>query len=518
MKSTTPLQPDLPGSFRDLSLVSGIRASSARGPDKIALRDRHGTRTYAQLIGRIDQVSYALHGGSELNPGDHCGILSLNCNEYIELVVGLSQVGVAAATINPRLSKSEITDICNDAGARVLFVDAANIKMAKSCDFASVVQIIEFGTQYEDWLAGANLNQRIPSVAECLPFTIPYTSGTTGRPKGVLISSRSRVLTFFSMGIEYGCFSSRDRFLAIAPLCHGAGMAFALASVYFGGYTHLVDSFDPEDILRELSIDEISGVFMVPAHFHAIFALEPKLLAALQSFELRTIISNAAPLPQATKKKIVEYFGEGLLHECYGSTEGGIITSLRPEDQLRKQKCVGHPFPATEVSIRNEEGVECIPNEVGELFCRSPCLFNGYWQLPEETAEALQLGWCTVGDLARRDEEGYIYIVDRKKDMVITGGMNVYPSEIEDVLIRHPNIIEIAVIGVADDHWGESLKAFVITKNGKPPDYDELVTFCEDSLAKFKIPRKFVQIDALPRNAGGKILRTVLRKIIDPAV
>ena len=504
--------PGIPGAFRHLSLAAGIRSSASRAPDKMALRDRHGTRTYAQLVERIDRVSHATIGGLELEPGDHCAILALNCIEYVELVAGLSQVGVAAATVNPRLSETEITAICDDAQARFLFVDSANSELAHSCDFATVERIIEFGASYEDWLVAANPNQTIPCVAEWLPFTIPYTSGTTGRPKGVLVSSRSRVLTFSGMGIEYGCYSAKDRFLASAPLCHGAGMAFPLASVYFGGYTHLLDTFNPETVLRELSKDRISGVFMVPTHFHAIFSLEPGTLAALREYELRSIISNAAPLSQETKEQIVEYFGEGLLHETYGSTEGGIVTNLQPPDQLRKQKCVGLPFPATEVSIRNEQGGECVPNEVGELFSLSPYLFNGYWQRPEETEKALQEGWCTVGDLARRDEEGYIYIVDRKKDMVITGGMNVYPREIEDVLIRHPDIVEAAVIGVADDRWGESLKAFIVTGSGRSLPSDDLIAFCADRLAKFKIPRNFVRIAALPRNAGGKILKTALRK------
>jgi len=503
--------PGIPGAFRHLSLAAGIRSSASRAPDKIALRDRHGTRTYTQLVERIDRVSHATTGGLELRLGDHCAILALNCNEYVELVAGLSQVGVAAATVNPRLSESEITAICDDAQARFLFVDSANSEMAHSCDFATVERIIEFGAAYEKWLAAAKPNRTIPSVAEWLPFTIPYTSGTTGHPKGVLVSSRSRVLTFCGMGIEYGCYSANDRFLALAPLCHGAGMAFPLASVYFGGYAHLLDTFDPETVLRELSKDRISGVFMVPTHFHAIFSLESNTLAALQEYELRSIISNAAPLSQGTKEQIVEYFGEGLLHETYGSTEGGIVTNLQPPDQLRKQKCVGLPFPATEISIRNEQGEECGPNEVGELFSLSPYLFNGYWQRPKETEEALQDGWCTVGDLARRDEEGYIYIVDRKKDMVITGGMNVYPREIEDVLIRHPDIVEAAVIGVADDRWGESLKAYVVTKSKQSLSSDELMTFCADKLAKFKIPRDFVHIETLPRNAGGKILKTILR-------
>ncbi|NIP76107.1 MAG: AMP-binding protein [Xanthomonadales bacterium] len=503
--------PDIPDSFRPLSLAGGIRSAMQRAPDKIALRDRFATRTYAQLVERIDRVSHATLGDLGLGPGDHCAILSLNRIEYVELVAGLSQVGVAAATVNPRLSDAEITAICDDAGARVLFVDPDNAERARACRFASVERIVVLGEAFEAWLAAAHPGHTLPSVPEWLPFTIPYTSGTTGRPKGVLVSSRSRVLTLFGMGVEYACYAPEDRFLALAPMCHGAGMVFPLASVFFGGYAQLMDAFEPEAVLKTLNSEHISGVFMVPTHFHALFGLEPGTLAAHREHALRTIISNAAPLPQATKERIVEYFGAGLLHETYGSTEGGIVTNLRPPDQLRKQQCVGLPFPATELSVRDPRGGECATGEVGELFSRSPYLFNGYWQRPEETAEALHDGWCTVGDLARRDEEGYLYIVDRKKDMIITGGFNVYPREIEETLVRHPDILEAAVIGVPDERWGERLKAYVVTASGRSPGVEEMLEFCADTLARFKIPREFERLDALPRNASGKILKTELR-------
>jgi long-chain acyl-CoA synthetase len=391
-------------------------------------------------------------------------------------------------------------------------VDAENADRMRDSRFASVSRIIEIGPELETWLADASPIKTPPCVPEETPFTIPYTSGTTGRPKGVLVSHRSRILNFYGMAAEYGCYSPDDRFLAIAPLCHGAGLAFAAAAIYFGGHTQLMNGFDPEAVLRSLTNDKLTGVFMVPTHFHGIFDLPETVLAQHRGAGLRAIISNAAPLPQPTKERIISHFGDGLLHETYGSTEAAIVTNLRPVDQLRKQSCVGLPFNSTLVSIRNESGEECPPGEAGELFSRSPFLFNGYWNNPEETANALQAGWVTAGDVACRDDEGYIFIVDRKKDMVISGGINIYPREVENVLSQVPAIVEAGVIGVPDERWGERLKAFVVLEPGTEFDQQEATAFCESQLAKFKVPREFEVIDRLPRNISGKLVKADLRK------
>jgi long-chain acyl-CoA synthetase len=240
---------------------------------------------------------------------------------------------------------------------------------------------------------------------------------------------------------------------------------------------------------------------------------EPAVLDSARKHSLRAVISNAAPLPQAMKEKIVEFFGDGLLHETYGSTEASIVSNLRPPDQLRKQQCVGQPFPYTLVELRDDDGNEVGADEVGELFSRSPYLFDGYWQRPEETEAAYHDGWVTVGDMARRDDEGHLYIVDRKKDMVISGGVNIYPREIEEILFAHPQIADVAVIGVPDDKWGERLKAFVVKGKDADLDQDAVIAYCEGRISSMKTPKEVAFIDLLPRNAGGKVLKTDLRKL-----
>ena len=509
MQNTTV---ELPFSFRHMSFAAGIRAAALRQPDKIAFRHGERRRSYRQLVDRISRAGTAIGSGLGLGPGDHGAIVAKNSIEYIEVVIGASEAGVALATVNPRLSAAEIVAICDDAEARVLFADADSAALLRDAKFASVERIIELGAELEDFLAQVRGGWQAPEVAEWGVFTIPYTSGTTGKPKGVLVPHRSRILTLFGMAVEYGCYSPGDRFLAIAPMCHGAGMIFSLAPVFFGGYAEVMDRFDPEAVMRSLKHEHMTGFFGVPTHFHAMMNQERSVLADLKPESLRSIISNAAPLPQAMKETLVDYFGDGLLHETYGSTEAGIVTNLRPPDQLRKQQCVGQPIALTEVEIRRDDGSLCDADEVGELFSTSPYLFNGYWGRPEETEEAFEDGWVTVGDLARRDDEGHIYIVDRKKDMVISGGTNIYPREVEEVLITHTDIVDVAVVGVPDEKWGERLKAFVVTAGGAELTQEQIEQFCDGRISRMKTPREVEVIAQIPRNANGKVLKTELRK------
>ena len=504
--------PDLPFSFQHLSIAAGIRAACERNPARLAYRHGQKSRTYGALVERVDRVTAAITGDLGLGVGDHGAIVASNSIEYMEIVIGASQAGLALATINPKLAPAEIAAICEDAGARVLFVDAASAEVFADCDLPSVERLIVIDTELDDWLGKARADLAPPHVDEWGTFTIPYTSGTTGQPKGVLVPHRSRILSMFAMASEYGCYSPDDRFLAIAPMCHGAGMIFSLAPVFLGGYAEIMDKFDPEQVMVKLKEEAMTGFFGVPTHFHAMFSLEKPVLEANRPAALTTIISNAAALPQAMKETLVDYFGPGILHETYGSTEAGIVCNLRPADQLRKKACVGQPIAGTLVKVTDDEGNICAPDEVGELFSTSPYLFNGYWQREQETAEAFQDGWVSVGDLVRRDDEGYIYIVDRKKDMVISGGMNIYPREIEEVLFAHPEVRDAAVIGVPDEKWGESLKAFVVKSDDSALNEDTLIEFCKGRISGMKTPRQVEFIDVIPRNATGKVLKTDLRQ------
>jgi long-chain acyl-CoA synthetase len=502
-----------PESYRPLSLPEGLRSAMTRNPGKIAIRYGGREMTYQTLVERYERLGRVI---ADFGPGPgawHAGIIARNCPEFIEIVAASALAGVPMATINPRLTAAEIGAICDDAEVELLFVDAASAPLARSAPFRTVREIVVLGDDYEALITASAPLTDPPLVDEWSPFTIPYTSGTTGRPKGVLISHRSRILNWFAMAAEFGCYSPDDSFLAVAPMCFGAGLSFALASIYLGGTLDILDRFDPEAMLQALIARNITGIFLVPTHFHGIFELGPEILDRYRGrFSLKTIMSNAAPLSQAMKEKIVAYFGEDMLHELYGSTEASIVTNLRPPDQLRKQRCVGTAFVGTAVRVLNDDGAECAPGEVGELFSLSPYLFNGYWKRPDETRAAFRDGWVSVGDLAVRDDEGYIFIVDRKKDMVISGGVNIYPREIEEVLLRHPNIADVAVVGVPDEKWGERLKAFIVPRGDGRIGVDEIAAFAAGKLPPFKMPQDVQTLPEIPRNANGKVLKTELRK------
>ena len=480
-------------------LTSGLRASVKRTPNKLAIKSVSGTRTYSEPADRIDAIKCMAQNRWNLSAGDVVALISPNCIEYYEYISALAEVGVAVATVNYRLSAPEAKDIILDAGAKLIVYHP-------SCE-ALVPD--EFECQLIDGPVpptGACIDAEISEEAI---FAIPYTSGTTGKPKGVMISHRSRVMTFYGMAAEYPCFSSDCYFLAIAPLCHGAGFAFGYAPLFFGGTVEILPQFDAEQVITKLGEGAADGIFMVPAHFQAIFNLDKEILESVrETHTLKSIISNASALHQPLKKDIVELFGPDLLNETYGSTEAGIVTNLRPEYQMHKLNCVGTSFVASEVSLRDELGQEVAVDMPGELFSRGPALFTGYWNNPSATAEAISDGWVSVGDIAKRDSDGHIYIVDRKNDMIISGGINVYPREIENVLTEHPCIIECAVFGIRDPKWGESIHAAVVIS--EEVSAANLTAWLRNDVAGFKLPKHYHFVDVLPRNATGKILKRTL--------
>jgi len=502
-----------PDTYRPLLLSGGLHASADRTPRKPALVCDGVTRSYAELAARVRRAC----GGAlalGLRPGDRVAIFAPNCIEYPELLCGLSDAGGIVATVNARSTARELEGLLNDCGARLLVVHPSLASVAAAARVPTLERTLVLGEEYEAWLAASAPSLPLESIAETDPFTLVYSSGTTGQPKGIVISHRSRTLTFHAMAMEYGCYGPDDLQLGIAPMAHGAGFAFIMASLYFGGTVEVLPKFDPQRVVEKLAREPFTGVFMVPTHFQAIFGLETAVLEAHRgrARALRTIMSNAAALPQAVKEKIVAYWGEGLLHETYGSTEAGIVTNLRPADQLLRRQSVGPPFALTHVRLLDDAGREVPRGEVGELHSRSPYLFNGYWNKPDETAACLKDGWVTAGDLARQDEDGYYYIVDRKKDMVVTGGFNVYPREIEEVLHAHPAVQEAAVIGRPDDYFGEALRAFVVFRKGLEASAADLEAHCRAQLAGYKVPKDFRAVESLPRNTGGKVLKTALRQ------
>lgn len=502
----------IPHSFSAMTALGSVRAAARRQPGKAAIRFNGATLDFAELVSRAESLRDTALTRLGMKPGDIAAIVARNCLEYMEVVLGLPDAGIPVATVNPRYTPAEIAAVIDNADARLVFTDSASAGAVRAAPLAPGTVIVEFGRDYEALLRSADGKPDLPTIEEWDVWTIPYTSGTTGEPKGVMLSHRSRLMFGLICASEFGCFGPDDCFLAITPMAFGGGLGFPIASLSTGGTIELMDRFDPEQTLRRLKSGGITCIFMVPAHFQMIFDLPAPVLAACANPPLRAIISNAAPLPQAMKRRIVPYFGEGILHEIYGSTEMGVVCNLRPAFQLAKEQCVGTPEAHARVSIRDPDNRECAIDEVGEIFVSSPTLFNGYLKRPHDTAAAFRDGWVSVGDLAKRDADGFVYIVDRKKDMVISGGVNIYPREIEEVLLDHPDIVEAAVIGMPDERWGETLKLFASLRDGRTLTPEGVAEFCAGKLAGYKIPRSVVLLPELPRNANGKVLKDELRR------
>ena len=495
-----------------LTIGRGIRCAASLNPERIALDDTEGNqRSYRALIERMDAIGGLAHQRG-IGKGDVVALVAPNRLEYPEVTAGLSENGIIVATLNPMLSKDELANIFADCKPRMV-IAAESVRLPE--DRPDTVLL---GESFEGALEACHGHRVLPELDERDTFAIAYTSGTTGAPKGVLLSHRSRCLMFYAMAGEYGCFGRDDHFLALAPMCHGAGLAFALAPLFQGGRCTLQYSQEPESILASLADHRPNGIFVVPTHLHRLYNTSEAVLDRYKGqHNLRTIISNAAALAPPLKEFAVQYFGPGLLNESYGSTEGGIVTNMRPSGILRKPKSVGTAFSNIQVEIRREDGTPTSAGEPGELFCRSPFSFNGYLNQPDATQAALIDGWVTVGDIAVWDEDGAITITDRKKDVIITGGINVYPREVESIVESMPEVLECAVVGRPDDEWGESLHAYAVLKSGCTLAPSDVADLCRARLAAYKVPQRVSFVAALPRNAAGKLLKKELRALNVPS-
>ncbi len=491
----------------------GLRAAAGRLPGKVALTDERGRqRSYAELLANIHRIARFVHDELGLRHGDHAALMAGNSIEFVELAVGLSEAAIPPAMISPRATAPEVEHICNDSGAKVLFVDRESARAVNAARLQGVKSIFVIEDALPDIQSRCSDEPLDLDIGESDIFSIPYTSGTTGKPKGVLLSHRARVqMMLFAVAGSYGIHNPDCRALAMSPFFNGGGFANVLAPIFFGGSCHIFPRFMAEPMLKTVEARRITNMFMVPTQFHALFALGDEVLQKYDTSSLKVINSNAAPLPQPTKEKIDAYFGSEVLYDAYGSTEFGSATALRPYDQLRKLSCVGLPQPGCEIRVVDADDKPVAAGEVGEIFVRSPWLFSGYLNAPEATAEAMRDGWCTVGDLGRLDEEGYLYLVDRKKNVIITGGQNVFPREVEDVLYDHPQVHEAAVVGRPDDYWGEAVVAFIVPARGETPPTEALKSFCKQRLTGYKVPKDFVLRESLPKNATGKILHRALR-------
>ena len=499
-----------------LNMADGIRRFGATTPLAIAVRQDDRELTFAELDDRSSRLAQALLR-SGLAVGTPVAVLSGNSMEYVEIAAALAKAGLPMVPLNPRNRVADNAYVLAHSGARALILQAS---LAGCVDgiVGDLDLILAFGAggdecgrNYEALLADAEPIDPHVGVDEGSTFAIAYTSGTTGRAKGVLLTHRGRVLTAYATGLEYGLRPGR-RTIAVAPMYLGAGLSFAFAGPQLGGCTTILPSWDPEQYLTLVQRDRIQTSFLVPTHLQQIRALTSEPCASYDLSALDTLFCNAAALPVALKEWAMAAFPGVDIHELYGSTEASVVTTLRPEDALRKAGSVGHPWFMTEVKLLDQDRQPVGPGEPGELFARSPMLMSGYLDNEEATrAATTEDGFLTVGDIAVADDEGFISIIDRKTDVIIAGGMNIYPREVEEVLLQLESVDECAVVGVPDQMYGERVAAFVVARRDRVIETAVLETHVRSAVASFKLPREWHVVDALPRNSAGKILKRELR-------
>jgi len=490
---------------RRLTVPELVARSARRAPAAPALACEGERRTFGELDERSDRLAGAL-AGRGIGPGDHVAMLQYNGIEFVEAFLAIQKLGACAVPVNFRLSREEVDYVLADCGTRLVIADR------ELAPRAGAVETLVVGPDYEAALAGATPGRPEHELTgDDLAFLM-YTSGTTGRPKGAMLSHQNLVVNTTNWLYEVGA-RPDDVWLSGLPLFHIGGLNGLLPFLHLGALAVIEPSggFDPGLSIARLAEHDVSMCFFVPTQWQEICS-HPEV-GTVDAGRLRKAMWGASQAPLPTLELLAATFPSVEIVNAFGQTEMSSNTCfLRGEDAIRKIGSVGHPALGVEVRIVDENGIDVPQGEVGEIVYRGPTVMQGYFEKPEATAEAFADGWFHSGDLVYADEEGFIYVVDRLKDMLISGGENVYPAEVENVLSVHPSVADVAVIGAPDEKWGEVGVAVVVPVGGISLDLDELLEFAGDRLARFKLPKKLVLVDELPRNVTGKVPRDALRE------
>ncbi len=495
-------------------------------PDKIGARDLDRAMTFREWRDRSARLANALLGLG-LKKGDRVGVLAYNCVEWVEIYAAMAFSGLVMVPVNFRLVGSEIQYIVENCEARAIIVQDELTPVLETVRRDLSIpesNFIAFGKQgragdyrdYEALLGSARDTLPDVQVDVTDPWAFMYTSGTTGKPKGAIRSHRASSMIALVTQSELSV-RSDDSALLVMPMCHANSLFFFGAFLGTGARVTVYNrkSIDPEELVRTLSENGSTFTSLVPTHYIMMLGLPAAVRAKYNVEAVTKMMISSAPARADTKRDIMEYFRNTGLFELYGSTECGWVTMLHPEEQFSKLGSVGRETVGSQrIKILDPNGNEVKDGEAGELYSCNAQTFDGYWKLPDKTREAFRGDYCTVGDLARRDEDGFIHLVDRKSNMVISGGENVYPSEVEAMLGGHPKIKDVAVIGVADPKWGERVHAVVITHDGAAVTQDEIIEWSRDKIAGYKRPRSVSVISEseMPRTATGKIQHRILRE------
>jgi acyl-CoA synthetase (AMP-forming)/AMP-acid ligase II len=481
--------------------------------------------TFSQFNTRVNKLIHALHEMG-VKKGDVLGILSWSCLQFVEVYGAAMKGGFIASPFNPRLREDELDYIINYSEANTLFVGPELLEVANSLrprlpkvrNFISLESSDPSMLAHHDLLVSYHGQEPDVQVDEDDPVCIIYTSGTTGMPRGALYTHRRFIEDSKTLVIDMGL-QPRDKRVQITPLFHIAGNTHFRASLYIGGCNIILKFFDPAATLQIIQDERATHMDFVPTHLVAMLNLPD--LNKYDISSMKFLWYGASPMPLEVLKKGVKAFGP-IFAQGYGQSESGpAISHLpkedhnvldRPKKEQKKLMSAGRPDIGVQVRIVDNDGNDVEPGEVGEIIVRSKQIMVEYWRKPDDTLANVVNGWLHTGDMGYYDDEGYIYIVDRKKDMIISGGENVYPREVEEILYRHPAVLEAAVIGTPDPYWIEKVHAVVVTKKGASTTAEELIAFCKEHIAGYKAPKSVEFVDSLPKNPAGKILKRELRE------
>lgn len=494
-----------------LTVPDILALGATRCPDRAAVVVEDRALSFGEVDDRASRLAHHLREYG-VAAGDRVALLAMNEVEYLEVLVACQRCGAISVPLNFRLARPELAFIVGDASPAALIYGPGYADTAAEL---GMPYTLGFGPDYEDALAAApSASPERPLLDAAADSTILYTSGTTGRPKGAVITNHALASRIASNLHEYRV-DSADVFLQALPLFHiASNVTVSYASI--GATNVLVRQFDPAVVLDLIARHRVTAALLVPTMINML--VNESAVAEADLSSLHTLMYGASPIPPALLERALTLIDAGFL-QPFGMTETSGCTLLRRDDHdpvrhPKRMASAGTEMYGYEVRVVDDADVEVGAGEVGEVICRGPAMMDRYWNAPEASAAALRNGWMHTGDLGYRDGDRYLFITDRKKDMVVTGGENVYPREVEDVLYAHPSVLDAAVIGVPDERWGERVHAVLVRR----PDAEhagvadvEVLTFARDRLAAYKVPRSVEWVGELPRNATGKVLKTELR-------
>jgi acyl-CoA synthetase (AMP-forming)/AMP-acid ligase II len=498
----------------DLSWVSVLEHHARRTPEKPIARFGEETVTYEEMVAWVAELAGGLQARG-VTVGDVVALLSYNSIEFLATIFAANHVGAIAMPINWRLAPPELRFILEHSQARVLVCDGALLDLANAAtnDLPGLVRVCVGPDGIEGWERFADL--RAEPVARMAVegddiHRLMYTSGTTGRPKGVMITHANLAWKNFAHVTEFG-FTSDAVGLACGPLYHVGALDLVTTTMIAVGATTIIHRvFDAQQVVDEIERSRVTCVWTAPAMVRAI--LEVPGVEERDLSSVRLIIAGGEKMPIPFIERLRSTFPSAWFADAYGLTETvSGDTFLDREHTVSKLGSVGRQCQYLELDIWDDEGASLPAGERGEVVLRGPKVFKGYWRDPDATSKAFKGGWFHTGDIGVRDDDGYLYIVDRLKDMIVSGGENIASSEVERVLYEHASVVEVAVVGRPDDRWGEVPVAFVVLRDDTTATSDELIEHCRSQLAKYKVPKDVLFVDALPRNPSGKVLKRELR-------